>query len=99
MNAEQFKVLFPLEGQVTQDILSNARLLNPWECIGALTLKAALGEEVVSKIQDISWRNWDGCVRLGNDYINIGTQENIPVIDIKQPQELTFIISPQNNLP
>jgi hypothetical protein len=97
MTREEFIALFPRKGIITQEIIDTARLWSVSECIGAKTLKASLGEEIVKELCPNMWGNETGCITDKQQQwlsaVEIGTKENIPMIDVDIPMEVEFIVT------
>lgn len=86
---DEFKALFPLKGIVTQDIIDNANVLSVVKCIGAQSLRNALPEKFKNYT---SWGKVDGTMTIGLDYLTVGTIENIDMMEVKKPIEVTFVV-------
>lgn len=81
------KTLFPLKGTITQQIIEGAKRTSPEFCVGALTLKAALAGK--ADLDSIKWINTIG---FYDRDIVITTQEQVKMITVREPQEVTFIL-------
>jgi hypothetical protein len=96
-NTEKFKALFPMEVEVTQDIIDEADIGDSKHCIGALALNKGLGKEGLSLLHKGygSWANCVGCQVLFNDeyamlfsYDEKG--ERVMMMDVEKPFTVTF---------
>lgn len=96
------EALFPLKGQITTEILQSANRYLPSECVGTRTLQQALGVALNKDIPSsedihVSWGRLGGFVLIeGAKAIPITTQENIDMVETKEPQEVTFILFVNN---
>lgn len=86
MTIEEFKALFPLKARVTKEMISKANLSSINNCIGAKTLKSIFPNN------KCTWGNWCGSVVVEDEQILLTTIDNIEVMDIVEPQEITFIL-------
>jgi hypothetical protein len=84
--------LFPLEGEITQEIIDKADIWNPMKCIGALALKAALLTLLKEEDFTTSWAADIGHPTILGERRTITTKEDVDLMDIKKPQKVTFII-------
>lgn len=90
---EQFKLLFPLKGEITQEIIDSANIFDIANCIGALTLKSALGENLQLVESKSLWGSYTGFINLVDETkVSIGTIENTNFMNVTKPQLVTFII-------
>lgn len=96
MKLKDITSLFPLKGQLTQEILDKANIHDINKCNGALTLKAALPEGM----QDyVTWGVYTGVVytnkkkqdTIGSHAV-ISTLEDLDFMDATTPQEVTFVL-------
>lgn len=85
MNLEQIKSMFPLEAQVTQEIIDKSNPWNPYYCIGHHTLKKYLGNDAV-----ISWLDTVGVIKTEQGNLHIKTKDRVSVMDIEEPRTVTF---------
>ena len=86
---QRIEDMFPLEAEITQEIIDTADTYNVEDCIGAKTLKAAITKIGISA--DISWGTTCGYI-LSPYQLCITTKENIDMMKVKTPQKVTFII-------
>jgi len=91
-NTYRLKVLFPLNGYITQEIIDKANVNDPKRCIGALTLKEALNNNNKLLSHCIYWADTDGNVKVDKKWLSITTIENIDFMKVIEPQSVTFII-------
>lgn len=89
MNIEN---LFPLEGEITQEIIYESVLLDVRKCIGALTLLASLEGKIDPVSSDIAWGVHTGLNKINGQVVRITTKEDVNMMEIKKPQKVTFII-------
>lgn len=92
-NLEKYISLFPLQGELTQEIIEKAHPYNTRECQGALTLKAALGENISLLANGDCWGSNQGVqsIKEGGE-VRLTTMENLCFPHAKTPQKVTFII-------
>lgn len=84
--------VFPLKGFITQDIIDKSVLMDTTNCIGANTLKEALGENI-NLFDYIGWAIHSGAnSSKERGSVRITTVEGIDLMEVKRPQEVTFII-------
>lgn len=83
-------IKLPIKFKITKKIIEEGKknIYKTHKCIGALALEAA--------IKDTAYSTRWGCVsgiifREGYESIQITTLENIDLMEIKKPQEVTFI--------
>jgi len=94
--------IFPLKGQVTRKIIIDAHVFNPLSCIGALTLKAALGDNVnLFKLlvwgSDISYNSLlDGTSVIIRSKTESG--DSICMMNIKKPTTVYFHLEYNNKI-
>ena len=88
MNQSELISLFPMEAYITQEIIDNSSRYLTKKCIGALTLKTILPEEFKDKA---SWGDTK-TQEVIPGYI-ITTEEGISMMDVIEPQKVTFIIT------
>lgn len=83
------KDLFPLKGNVTEEILQNKNLYNTEDCTGARTLKAALSKAGVNINDfDIRWGTHTGTIsRSGKEIIVTST---FNMMRVEKPLEVTI---------
>lgn len=93
MNKEDIIKLFPLKGEITQDIIKNADRDDIANCVGALTLQDALGKELCKQVQ-AEWGAWSGSVNdsKGTWAIRLTTPNSVDFMGVYSPREVTFII-------
>lgn len=93
-NTERYKSLFPLKGIITQDIIDNANISSINNCIGSLTLKAALGDNI--DLLDCSgglWGNSYGSNHIKDGgFVRITTTDGVEMMGVNKPMEVTFIV-------
>lgn len=89
---EEIKKLFPLEVNITQEIIDKAELLNAHKCIGALALQSVLPKRKDGK--PWSWGSTEGNQWQDNKgrHIVIGTAEKIDLMQVTIPRTITFIL-------
>lgn len=108
MSTTDFESLFPLKGEITPAILQKADRRDTKRCVGARTLRAALGEQFATYFSGkggaevlhdpeadyFGWGAYCGNVRTrqGGEYL-IGTEEGLQMMEVTEPQAVTFIIS------
>ena len=95
MTKEQILALFPLKGEVTQEILDNADIHDTGNCRGAQALKAALGDNLQYFDEHNMWGTTYGRVYLkdGNTF-RLTTEEGYEFMHgITAPCIVTFIVS------
>lgn len=85
------KGLFPLKGKVTKAILKEANVRDIHNCIGAVTLRKALGEHLFITT-DIQWGDYYGILKVDGQWVRITTEGRIAMMDIKKSTEVTFIL-------
>ena len=84
--------LFPLEVEITQEMIDNAKLYDRDKRIGANALKAAivnLGFE--PNTFRAEWLCRTGALTIGADRITLCTKEYINLVEIKNPRKVTFV--------
>jgi hypothetical protein len=91
MHLKDLKKLFPLEGQLTNEILNSAVPLDNRNCRGVLTLKAALGE-VSKELGFVTWGTYNGSISLAGNILYVTTRENTNFVASKKPGKMTFIL-------
>lgn len=84
--------LFPLKGKITQEIIDKADTMDPSNCIGALTLGAALEGKITKEDSIISWGVYTGLNEINGQAVRLTTEEDIDMMDVIKPQKVTFII-------
>ncbi len=85
--------VFPLKGFITQEIIDKSNVNDTSNCIGTNTLKEALGENT-NLFDYIGWARHSGAnSSIEKGSIRITTVEGIDLMEVKRPQEVTFIIS------
>lgn len=91
---KQYKALFPLKGEITQEIINTANTFDYGNCIGALTLKAALGVdiELVDSVISI-WGSRNGIQRIEGIPVAVTTIGGINMMRVTEPQSVTFILT------
>jgi uncharacterized protein (DUF1919 family) len=91
---EKFRSLFPLKGMITQEIIDNSDRYCSNNCVGALTLKAALGENFELICVNVGlWIDVTGYVLTKDNYTTrLKTLEEIPMMKVLEPQEVTFVL-------
>lgn len=96
---EQFLSLFPLKGEITQEILDKTTIdtrTDSKRCPGALTFTAALGENIKLLDGPVKWLvkyAYFGENRIDKECIpGITTLEGIRFTLVDKPQTVTFII-------
>lgn len=91
MNKEEFELLFPLEAEITQDIIDQADITYLRKCIGALTLKKILKDHIPEYLLDtIFWYDTlGGIFEIG---VDITTSTKIEMMEVREPTKVTFII-------
>jgi hypothetical protein len=98
MTKEELKDLFPLYGNITQEIIDSAKIYNSQRCIGALSLRSALGHYTEKHNFTMSCGGYSGNLILNlNDensdiYVRLTTEEKVNMMKITEPQLVTFII-------
>lgn len=85
------KNIFPLQGYITQEIINKANIYDVCSCIGALTLKEALGDNI-RFFEKISWGNSSGNNTFNGKPVSITTEEDIYFMGVTTPQKVTFIL-------
>lgn len=94
MTRQEIIDLFPIEAQITQEIIDKAVLTNSSLCIGALTLEGVRPEGLHNKI---TWGVTTGTIYLSNNLeggrIIITTSEEIDMMDVTEPQSVKFVYS------
>ena len=89
---EKFISLFPLKGRITQEIIESSDIGDSDNCIGANTFRKAIGDNI-SLFQDTGWGTDIGHMVLIDDTIvDIGTEEDIDMMEVVEPRDVTFII-------
>lgn len=95
---KKFKALFPLKTKITKEtideVLKNGNLWSTGKCIGALTLKKALGKNVslLDNPNDI-WGLSNGTMSVGGVDITLTTKSGKNMIDVRTPRQCTFILA------
>jgi hypothetical protein len=96
---ENIKQLFPLKGQITQEIIDSAKLSHPQECIGALTLKQSIASAGITDSLFIGWGIVGGTIDKStvdpNSSLAVGTEDRVNMMTVKEPTEVTFILLPE----
>ena len=89
---EKIKAMFPMEFEVTQEIIDKGskRLYDSCNCIGALALKKASGK------RNVLWGRTFGYISVGNHIIYIRTKRNVDLMNLKKPKKITFVYYGQN---
>lgn len=83
--------LFPLKFTITQEIIDMSSPLNAYTCIGANSLRIALGD--FANGRNIMWGNTLGSL----DELWMTTEENIAMPLLKSPVQVTFIVMPNKS--
>lgn len=94
--AEIYAGYFPIKRNVTKTILKKAVIVDPKNCIGALTLKAALGEKLklTDLLSESIWGDRYGTFEFTDgSTLNITTEGRMGMMDIKTPTTVTFIVN------
>lgn len=93
MNKQELMDLFPIKGYLTQEIIDKADIGNTANCRGALTLKAALGDNLKYFKQDSMWGAITGTVSVisGGEF-DITTKEGINFMTTNEPQDVLFYV-------
>ena len=101
-NLEKFKALFPLEVEVTQEIIDSGttNIGSPSDCIGALALRKGLGEKGLSLLNRIRWGTRSGVVKNLNYQLSFisSCDENgksISMMKITERCKVTFKLDRQ----
>lgn len=89
---EQFKALFPLKGRVTQEIIDEADIDDWQNCVGALTLSEALGENI-QLVDKINWGNDRGFPKVDKETVILTTKEKYNMMGITKPVDVEFILA------
>lgn len=89
MTKEEILAWFPKKAKITQEIINEAKLYRSNLCIGALTLKTILPDEYKDKA---SWGIFTSFGTFPKDNIVITTDDNVDMMMVKEPREVTFII-------
>lgn len=89
MNSETIKSLFPLKAKVTQEIIKKANISISSNCIGALTLKSVLPEDLH---RHIHWGCWNGVYCDLLNYIEITTENGADFMDMTKETDVVFIL-------
>ena len=79
---------FPLEVQVTQEIIDKSDVLNPFRCIGVNSLEKALREKGIKGHLQIIWDKFEGNVYQRNKLYRIKSSEKM--IEITSPKKVLF---------
>lgn len=102
MTREQLKKLFPLEGEITKNILMSSNKHDIHNCPGANTLRETLQKNGVPFInEELSWGAVDGSFYLEGDNqpethifgigaIWVRTEEHVNFMNVKEPMNVTF---------
>lgn len=86
------KHLFPLKGKITQDIIDNSNINDGNTCIGANTLRAALGDHL-NLGSFLCWGAIDGNILTSSgEILDIDTEGSINFMQVTEPRDVTFII-------
>lgn len=86
--------LFPLKGEVTQEIIDTAGKYSIIDCIGAKTLRIAVESRINIELRgyDLTWGSHSGSIVHEHSLFNIGTLEDVNMMRITEPQTVTFIL-------
>jgi hypothetical protein len=88
----ELKDLFPRKFFITEEIIKKANLSNVSNCIGALSLKESLKNVPEIDQEELSWGSYSGSNTILGCNVWVGTQEGINLMNVTEPQEITFII-------
>lgn len=96
MKKAELVSLFPLKVEITNEIIKNADIGNPLNCIGVLALKAGLGKKN-DGLNSIDWLFHSGSISSQFDdyefhYLVIETEERINMMEVTTPKTVTFVI-------
>lgn len=89
MRKEQIVALFPLKARITKEIIESAKVFNARNCIGALTLKSVLPDELKGSA---SWGSRSSCSTFERFGLIVTTEEGIDMMEVKNPRNVTFIL-------
>jgi hypothetical protein len=86
------KTLFPLKAEITQEIIDGANTYSVTKCIGAKTLRTAVESKTntVFSTFAITWGSHSGNIETETSPLNIGTEEDINMMRVTEPQTVTF---------
>ena len=90
---DQIKNIFPIEVEVTQDIIDNSDIHHIFNCIGVNTLKKALGKDLVEKVDRIQWGSIRGCIDIASGSLVIESfkdDASIGMMAIQSPCKITL---------
>lgn len=91
MTLEKIKSLFPIEAEITQEIIDNSDWDSVYNCPGANTLGSVLPNEA------ITWGQDTGSVWAGLTLISVTTENKLRFADLARenklfPQKVKFIL-------
>lgn len=89
---KQFLALFPLKGQLTEQIINNADVYNTDDCRGARTLTAALGDNISLIYGKVKWGDTFGGCTVDGANIFLSTEMNTNFMEAKEPQTVIFVV-------
>lgn len=94
MSVDDIKQLFPITTTITQEIIDEG-LKNIHDvslCIGAIALKNVLPKELHDNVK---WGIKTGIIYITNNLtVWITTTDDIIMIGVRKPREITFIVKP-----
>lgn len=100
MTRKEIISLFPLKARITEEIIERANIYNTRSCIGALTLEEALSKYSITQFS-IGWGTKKGALISTAGYfttdpecnpIQISTEEEIDMMKVLYPEEVTFVV-------
>lgn len=92
LSSEQARKMFPVEVQVTQEMLTNGKRFSMQECFGALALKSVFPDNRVF------WYNCLGKLEAGTKLLNVRSvepdneEEDVYMMSIQSPRKVKFIL-------
>jgi hypothetical protein len=91
---QTIRALFPLKGKITKEIIEKSDVKSIFKCIGANTLRAALGDNINLLLEGkpISWGRTTGSVHFDDFSIAIGNEGDIDLMEVRNELEVVFTI-------
>ncbi len=85
MNLQELKSMFPMELQVTQEIIDKSNPYLPYDCVGHHALRSIIGDNAV-----VMWTDTDGEIRTPEGRLFLKTKGKVSMMDIEKPRTVTF---------
>ena len=96
-NIEILYNMFPLQVNVSKNIIKKAKIMKVRECVGALALAKAIGTKGRALFEGVdgpSWGNSTGTQRMQSSHFTLKAVnqagKSIEMMDVKEPITITF---------